>query len=94
MERILSEMDTLEKLKEEMKDQDQLQEFNKQRTAWLKERWQSMEDAEAEADTPAMQELRDRLGGLTRMEERFEFKFVIKEVSLMWRSTCMLTFIL
>ena len=40
MERIVKEMEALEKLKEQMRDQDQLQEFNKQRTTWLKERWQ------------------------------------------------------
>ena len=46
MERILGEMEALEKLREQMRDLDQLQEFNKQRTTWLKERWQSLEEAE------------------------------------------------
>ena len=46
MERILGEMEALEKLREQMRDQDQLQDFNKQRTTWLKERWQSLEEAE------------------------------------------------
>ena len=46
MERILGEMEALEKLREQMRDLDQLQDFNKQRTTWLKERWQSLEEAE------------------------------------------------
>ena len=46
MERILGEMEALEKLREQMRDLDQLQEFNKQRTTWFKERWQSLEEAE------------------------------------------------
>ena len=46
MERILGEMEALESLREQMRDLDQLQEFNKQRTTWFKERWQSLEEAE------------------------------------------------
>ena len=81
MERIVNEMEALEKLRDQMRDQDQLQEFNKQRTTWLKERWQSLEEAEVCDNTPAMQELRDRMDGITRMEEKFEFHLVVKEVN-------------
>ena len=82
MERIVNEMEALEKLKEQMRDQDQLQEFNKQRTTWLKERWQAMEEAEVCEFTPAMQEIRDKMDGVTRMEEKFEFHLVVKEVKI------------
>ena len=32
-------------------------------------------------NTPAMQEIRDRMEGVTRMEEKFQFQLVVKEVS-------------
>ena len=44
-------------------------------------RFTALEEAEPEYHTPAMQEIRDRLSGVTRLEEKFEFKPVVKEVS-------------
>lgn len=84
MRRIMTDLQELDKLKEEMKDQDQLVEFNKQRTAWLKDRWQALEEEEPRDLTPAMIEIQDRIKGLVKQEkeETFEFKPVIKEVSL------------
>ena len=32
-------------------------------------------------NTPAMQEIRDRMEGIARMEEKFQFQLVVKEVS-------------
>ena len=83
MRRILKDIQDLEKLKEEMKDQDQLVEFNKQRTSWLKDRWQALEDEKPRDSTPAMVEIEDRLAGVVsdNKEDIFEFKPVVKEVS-------------
>ena len=101
MSRLLAQIQELDRVREEMKDQDQLQEFNKQRAAWLKDRYAkflefyeiffpllyyfcrftALEEAEPEYHTPAMQEISDRLSGVTRIEEKFEFKPVVKEVS-------------
>ena len=39
MSRLLAQIQELDRVREEMKDQDQLQEFNKQRAAWLKDRY-------------------------------------------------------
>ena len=79
----MKDIQDLEKLKEEMKDQDQLVEFNKQRTTWLKDRWQALEDEQPRDSTPAMLEIEDRLAGVVReiKEDIFEFKPVVKEVS-------------
>ena len=83
MRRIMTELQELEKVKEEMKDQDQLVEFNKQRTAWLKDRWLALEEEEPRELTPAMMEIQDRMTGQVgrEKEEAFVFKPVIKEVS-------------
>ena len=67
-----------------MKEQEQLQEFNKQRAAWLKDRFTALEEAEPCEDTPAMLEIKDRINGVVREpseNEKFEFKPVVKEVS-------------
>ena len=67
-----------------MKEQEQLQEFNKQRAAWLKDRFTALEEAEPCEDTPAMLEIKDRINGVVRVpseNEKFEFKPVVKEVS-------------
>ena len=82
MTRILNEIQDLEKVREEMKEQDQLPEFNKQRSVWLKDRFQVLEDADPCENTPAMQDILDKLNNITREQaEKFEFKPVIKEVS-------------
>ena len=82
MTRILMLIQELETVREEMKDQDQLQEFNKQRQAWLKERFTALEEADPCDNNPAMQEILDKINNVTRdPEEVFVFKPVVKDVS-------------
>ena len=79
MSRLLGQVEELELAREDMKDQDQLHEFNKQRAAWLKEKF-LREFGEEELmvceNTPAMQEILDRINGVQRDKENIEkFKF-------------------